>query len=108
MTMKNTFFWDVTPSGSCKNRRFGGKYRLYHQGDKNRRASNKVRSNFLPSVLRLLVTPNVVPSSLILWVPLLFTPIVVSSSLILWVLLLVTPNVVPIALILCASLVSYS
>jgi hypothetical protein len=22
--MKNAFFWDVTPCGSCKNRRFGG------------------------------------------------------------------------------------
>jgi hypothetical protein len=24
--MKNVVFWDVTPCGSCKNRRFGGKY----------------------------------------------------------------------------------
>jgi hypothetical protein len=24
MTMKNGIFWDVTPCGSCKNRRFGG------------------------------------------------------------------------------------
>jgi hypothetical protein len=24
VTMKNAVFWDVTPSGSCKNRRFGG------------------------------------------------------------------------------------
>jgi hypothetical protein len=24
MTMKNGVFWDVTPCGSCKNRRFGG------------------------------------------------------------------------------------
>jgi hypothetical protein len=29
-------FWDVTPCGSCKNRRFGGTGRLLHQGDKNR------------------------------------------------------------------------
>jgi hypothetical protein len=28
--------------GSCKNRRYGGKYRLSHQGDKNRRATNNV------------------------------------------------------------------
>jgi hypothetical protein len=34
----------VTPCGSCENRRFGGTYRLYHQGDKNRRARN-VSSN---------------------------------------------------------------
>jgi hypothetical protein len=36
VTMKNGVFWDVTPCGSCKNRRFGGTYRLLHQGDKNR------------------------------------------------------------------------
>jgi hypothetical protein len=36
VTMKNGTFWDVTPRGSCKNRRFGGTYRLHHQGDKNR------------------------------------------------------------------------
>jgi hypothetical protein len=24
VTMKNGVFWDVTPCGSCKNRRFGG------------------------------------------------------------------------------------
>jgi hypothetical protein len=24
VTMKNNVFWDVTPYGSCKNRRFGG------------------------------------------------------------------------------------
>jgi hypothetical protein len=33
--IKNGVFWDVTPCGSCKNRRFGGTSRL-HQGDKNR------------------------------------------------------------------------
>jgi hypothetical protein len=36
VTMKNGVFWDVTPCGSCKNRRFGGTWRLLHQGDKNR------------------------------------------------------------------------
>jgi hypothetical protein len=35
-TMKNGVFWDVTPCGSCENRRFGGTWRLLHQGDKNR------------------------------------------------------------------------
>jgi hypothetical protein len=34
--LKNDVFWDVTPCGSCKNRRFGGTYRLHHQGDNNR------------------------------------------------------------------------
>jgi hypothetical protein len=33
---KNSVLWDVTPCGSCKNRRFGGTYHLHHQGDKNR------------------------------------------------------------------------
>jgi hypothetical protein len=74
--MKNAVFWDNTPCGSCKNRRFGGKYHLHHQGDKNRLARNNVSSNYQPkhaakkyygsSFLRLLVTANVVPSSPIL------------------------------------------
>jgi hypothetical protein len=36
VTMKNVVFWVVTPYGSCKNQRFGGTWRLLHQGDKNR------------------------------------------------------------------------
>jgi hypothetical protein len=36
VSMKNGVFWVVTPCGSCKNRRFGGTWRLLHQGDKNR------------------------------------------------------------------------
>jgi hypothetical protein len=36
VTMKNGVFWDVTPCGSCKNRRFGGTSRLLHLGDENR------------------------------------------------------------------------
>jgi hypothetical protein len=42
--MKNDVFWDVTTCGSCKLRRFGGTYRLRHEGDKNRRARNNVSS----------------------------------------------------------------
>jgi hypothetical protein len=34
VTMKNGVFWVVTPCGACKNRRFGGTWRLLHQGDK--------------------------------------------------------------------------
>jgi hypothetical protein len=34
--VENDVFWDVTPCGSCKNRSFGGNWRLLHQGDKNR------------------------------------------------------------------------
>jgi hypothetical protein len=44
VTMQNAVLWDVTPCGSCKNRRFGGMERLYHQGDKNQRARNNVSS----------------------------------------------------------------
>jgi hypothetical protein len=36
VTMKNGVFWEVTSCGSCKDRRFGGTYRLHHQGNKNR------------------------------------------------------------------------
>jgi hypothetical protein len=42
VTMTNGMFWDVTPCGACKNRRFGGMYPFHHQGDKNWRA----RSSF--------------------------------------------------------------
>jgi hypothetical protein len=37
VTMKNAVFWDVMPRGSCKNRRFGGAYRLNHQVGKDQR-----------------------------------------------------------------------
>jgi hypothetical protein len=46
-TRSNAVFWDATMFGSCKNRHFGGKYRVYHYH----------------SVLRLLVTANVAPTS---------------------------------------------
>jgi hypothetical protein len=32
---KNGVFWVVTPCGSCKNRRFGGTWRLLHQSTGN-------------------------------------------------------------------------
>jgi hypothetical protein len=57
VTMKNGFFWDVTPCGSCNNPRFWGTYRLLHQRDKNR------WTRYNASVRRLLVTASVVPSS---------------------------------------------
>jgi hypothetical protein len=43
--IKNTVFLDVAQCGSYKNRLFGGKYCLHHQGEKNLRARNNVRSN---------------------------------------------------------------
>jgi hypothetical protein len=59
--MKNGVFWAVTPCGSCKNRRFGGTWRLLHQGDKiGELGTTQV---FLRSVRRLLVAACVVPSS---------------------------------------------
>jgi hypothetical protein len=42
--MKIIVFCGVTPCGPCKNRRFGGTYRLHHQGKRNQRAEN-VRRN---------------------------------------------------------------
>jgi hypothetical protein len=35
VTRKNGVFWVVTSCGSCKNRRFGGTWRLLHEDDKN-------------------------------------------------------------------------
>jgi hypothetical protein len=63
--MKNVF-WDVTPFGSCKNRRFEGEYRLHHQGIKNRLTTLAVTSKKLAT--QLLVKAKVVTSS-----PILFT-----------------------------------
>jgi hypothetical protein len=45
LTMKNAVLWDETPCGFCKNRRFGGTYRLHHHTDNNQRARNNVSSN---------------------------------------------------------------
>jgi hypothetical protein len=73
--MKNAVFWGVMPCGSFKNQRFGGMYRLHHQGDKNREpgTTSALTSNlsaqriaFLRSVLRLIVTAKLVPNSPIL------------------------------------------
>jgi hypothetical protein len=47
VTMKTAVFWDVAPCGFCKNRRFGGSYRLPHQGGKNQRARNNVGSSWM-------------------------------------------------------------
>jgi hypothetical protein len=45
VTMKNIVFWDVALCGSCKNRCFGGKNRVHHQGETNRRGRNSVSNN---------------------------------------------------------------
>jgi hypothetical protein len=44
-SLKNAFFWDMTPCGCCQNRRFGGMYHLHYQVEKNQRARNSVSSN---------------------------------------------------------------
>jgi hypothetical protein len=66
--MKNGVFWDVTPCGSCKNRRFGGTcasfIRMTRIGELG--TTLAATSNLLCSVHRLLVAGNVVPSSPIL------------------------------------------
>jgi hypothetical protein len=38
--MKNAIFWDITPCGSYKNKRFGEMYCFHHPSDKNRRGRN--------------------------------------------------------------------
>jgi hypothetical protein len=43
---KNVDFWDVVPCGSCKNRRFGERYRLVQLGEKSQQARNNVSSNY--------------------------------------------------------------
>jgi hypothetical protein len=48
MSMKNAVFWDVTTCGSCKNRRFGGMYRLHYQGKNTERSQNNISSNKYP------------------------------------------------------------
>jgi hypothetical protein len=62
VTMKNGVFWDVTPCGSCKNRRFGGNLAPPSSGQPTH-AAKKYQVVFLPSVRRLLVAVCVVPSS---------------------------------------------
>jgi hypothetical protein len=63
VTMKNGVFWVVTPWDSCKNRCFGGTWRLLHQGDKNRELGPTQAATSNRSVRRLLVAASVVPSS---------------------------------------------
>jgi hypothetical protein len=39
-TLKNAVFWNVTPCGSCSNRRFEGTYRHHHHGCQNQLVRN--------------------------------------------------------------------
>jgi hypothetical protein len=51
--MMNSVFWDVTLCGCCKNRRFGGVYRLHHQDEKNYRARNVSSSYQLKHAVKI-------------------------------------------------------
>jgi hypothetical protein len=70
VTLKNAVFWDVTPCGSCNNRRFERNYWLHQQSAKNQQGRNNV-------IINLLVTTNVVTSSLIFYTLMMET---ISSS----------------------------
>jgi hypothetical protein len=50
--MKNADFWDVTPYGAYKNLRFGGTYRLHHDGQKNREVTTTLALTSNRSTLR--------------------------------------------------------
>jgi hypothetical protein len=50
VTMKNAVFWDVAPSRSYVNQRFGGMYRFHLQGRKTRKAGTSV-SRWLQSAV---------------------------------------------------------
>jgi hypothetical protein len=63
--MKNAVFWYVTLYGSSKNRRFGRKYR-FHLLDVQIRELGNVINNYQPKHHALIVTANVVSSSLLL------------------------------------------
>jgi hypothetical protein len=58
--MKNGVFWDVTPCGSCKNRRFGGTNASFI--GVTRIGEPGTTLVFLRSVRPLLVAASVVPS----------------------------------------------
>jgi hypothetical protein len=57
-TIKNAVLWDVTPCGSCKNRRFGGTCRFHYQGDENWRAG-KFSSNYQPKHAVQTTSPHI-------------------------------------------------
>jgi hypothetical protein len=46
VTMKNGVFCVVTPCGSCKNRRFGGTWRLLNQKQKKNSVALSPRANY--------------------------------------------------------------
>jgi hypothetical protein len=67
-SFKNAVFWEAKPCGCCKHRRFERTYRRHHHGEENQRARNDVIINYQlkHAQLKLFVTVNVGPSSLII------------------------------------------
>jgi hypothetical protein len=57
--MNNTIFLDVMPCSLCKNRRFGGTYHLYHQGEKHQQARNNFSNNIDKELPNLYPSPNI-------------------------------------------------
>jgi hypothetical protein len=55
--VKYAVFWDVTPCGSCENRRFEGRCRLHHQGENNKLViAKEVPSSVIPFTLMMKAT----------------------------------------------------
>jgi hypothetical protein len=62
--MKNGVFWDVTPCGSCKNRRFGGTFASFIRVTRiGELGTTLALTSILRSVRRLLVIASVVSRS---------------------------------------------
>jgi hypothetical protein len=65
--MKNAVFWDVTPCGYCKNRRFGGTYSLLNRETRiggigttlaltsNRRTLRRPNQSYIQEILHILL-----------------------------------------------------
>jgi hypothetical protein len=66
--MKNAMFWDVTPCGSCENRRFGGTSNIGMKG-----ISELGNTLAVTSMFYAFVSANIVPSSLIIFIPKMVT-----------------------------------
>jgi hypothetical protein len=72
---KNVVFWTVTPCGSCKNQRFGGKYifvimlKIISELRKTLALTSNciTLQRIISSLLQLLVTANIVPNTLIVF-----------------------------------------
>jgi hypothetical protein len=70
VTLNNTVSWVVESCGFCRDLRFGEKYCIHYQDNKNRQTRNKIavtsNRNTPRKELQLVVSANAVPSYLIL------------------------------------------